>query len=122
MYSFVFLFFPCCSYSLIYVNLLYLSLFNFAFLYYLFFSLFFSPCLLVCFAFVSLLPSWHTTLVLFSVYALISFVFNWLVSFLPSFARLVNLFYFLFLGDCFGVFYVCIYIYSIIFVSICLIL
>ena len=58
------LFFSCCSYYLIYLNLFYILLFNFAFL--LFSFLFISPCLSVCFVLFALFPSWQSGFVLFS--------------------------------------------------------
>lgn len=113
IFCLLFLFFSCCSYSLVCINLLYLLLFNFSFLsFFSSFSLFFSPYLLVCFAFIALFPSCHIALVLFSSLGF-SFVFNWLISFLLSFAHQINLFYFLnFFFDCFGFGYVCIQVYT----------
>ena len=77
------------------------SAFTYFYLTFLFFVsflpfLFFLPCLLVCFAFIALLPSWHIALVLFPSLCF-SFVFNWLILFLLSFAHQINLFYFLLL-------------------------
>ena len=77
--------FSCCSYSLIYINLLFL------FYFFLFFLFFISPCLLVCFVFFAY--SLVDTL-LFSclpICVLVSFLFTWLVSVLVSFACQVTL-------------------------------
>ena len=58
------LFFSPCSSSLMYINL-HLPLFNFAYLFFLFF-LSFPLNILVHFAFITLFPTWHLALVLFS--------------------------------------------------------
>ena len=59
-----------------------------------FFSFFQHVCYFVI-AFFPLFPSWHFALVLFSS-LYFSFVFDWLISFLVSFAHWLTLFYFLF--------------------------
>ena len=82
----------------------YILLFNFAFSF--FFSfIFFPPCLFVCFAFFALFLSWHFALDLFSV--LVSFVSNWLISLLVSFASQATVLYFVF----FGLFWFCLCVY-----------
>ena len=53
-----------------YINLLYLLLFNFAYLFFLFLTL----SIFVNFIFIALFPNRHLALVLFSVCALVSFV------------------------------------------------
>ena len=99
------MFFSCCSYSLIYIykNHLYillslallfyflfschpsLAFFLISFLFLSFLSLFlFSSCLLICFVFFALFPSWHSALAQFSGLSFISSVFNWSISFLLS--------------------------------------
>ena len=100
-FCFYLLLFSWCSYFLIYINLFYILLFNFAFLFFLlpstffpFFSFFQHVCYFVI-AFFPLFPSWHFALVLFSS-LYFSFVFDWLISFLVSFAHWLTLFYFLF--------------------------
>ena len=103
------LFFSQCSYSLICINLLYLALFNFAFLFFLSFLPFLSfphPCLFVLF---SLLYPPITILLqfCFPVCALVSFVFNWLISLFVSFACQVNLLHFI----SFGFFWFCLWVY-----------
>ena len=112
LFCLLFLFFSCCSYSCIYVNLLYLPLCNFFFFF--LFLCSFSPCLLICFAIISFFPSWHIALILFS-----SLCFRqWLISFLLSFSHQVHLLYFLFSLSFWTVLVlfmcVCVYIYSII--------
>ena len=114
--------FYCCSYSLIYINLFfYLPLFNLDFLFFLFFLSLTMLVSLFCFCcfILQLVPCFGFAFLC----VLASFVFNWLISFLASFACWVSLLYFLLLG-CFGFVYVCICVcvYSIIFVIICLIL
>ena len=89
----------------------YKVLFNFAFLF-----LLFSPYLVVLF---SLLPSSVGTIFwsCFLFCVVVSFVFNWLVSFLVSYARWATRLYLIY----FGLFRVCVSIYSFLCVSICLI-
>ena len=98
---FFLLLFSCCSYSLIYVNLLFLFYFFLFFLSFRYFTMFVS-----LFWFLCLFSSWHSALVLFTNLCF-SFVFNWLVSFLVSFACQVTLLYFLVFG-LFGVLCVCV--------------
>ena len=56
------LFFSTCTKSLIYINLLHLAPFNFAYLFFLSFPL----NIFVSFIFIALFPTWHLALVLFS--------------------------------------------------------
>jgi len=124
IYSFV-----CFSYCFLLLQLFfniykpfffYLPLFNLDFLYFLFFLFLTMLVSLFCFCcfILQLVPCFGFAFLC----VLASFVFNWLISFLASFACWVSLLYFLLLG-CFGFVYVCICVcvYSIIFVIICLI-
>ena len=56
------LLFSPCSQSLMYINILHLLLFNFAYLFFLSFPL----NIFVSFVFIALFPTWHLALVLFS--------------------------------------------------------
>jgi len=62
------------------------------------------------FVFFALLPSWKSASFCFPVCVLVSFAFNWLISFLSSFACQVTLLHFIFL-DSFDFVCMCIYVY-----------
>ena len=97
----IFLFFSCCSYSSIYVNLLYLSAFNFAFLFFLYFLFSLFPSMLISlFSFVALFPSWHISLVLFSIvcFSYSSFLTGWYQFSFPLLSRSISSTFFLFLS------------------------
>ena len=76
-----------------YINLLYISLFNFAYLFFLSFLSFLSSQH-ICFIFIALLPNWHLALVLLSNLCLS--VNSVLVD--KLFVRQANLLYFIFVG------------------------
>ena len=111
MFAFPTVLFPL-QLILIYINLIYLLLFNFACLFFLFF-LSFSLNIFVSFIFIALYPNWHLGLVLFS-----SLCFSYFCSgrhnfWFPLFARsnycpLFLLYCFYFAYGC-----ICIYVYSV---------
>ena len=94
-----------------YINHLYLPLFNFVYIFFLFF-LSFLLNILVSFNFIALFPTWHLALVLLSSCALFSFV---LVDIIFAFVCQVNLLYLIFVGlFLFWLWvYMCIYMYSV---------
>ena len=85
-----------------YINLLYISLFNFAYLFFLSFLSFLSSQH-ICFIFIALLPNWHLALVLLSNLCLS--VNSVLVD--KLFVRQANLLYFIFVG----LFWFCLWVY-----------
>ena len=93
-----------------YINLLYLLLFNFAYLFFLFF-LCFPLNIFVSFIFITLFPNWHIVLVLFSS---LCFSFVLVDNFcFPLFIR--SIYYTLFLLNCFDFAYgyTCFCVYSV---------
>ena len=66
----------------------------------------------------ALFLSWHSALVLFSICVLVSFLFNWPISFLVSLFHLVALLYFVFFGSVLVLVCVCVCVCSFVFVSV----
>ena len=101
------LFFSHCSQSLIYINLLYLPLWNFAYLFFLSFLL----NIFISFIFTTLFPNWHLALVLFSSLYFTQFCSGRYNFWFPLFAG--SIYCTLILLDCFlliGVYiYMCIF-------------
>ena len=84
------------SYSLMYINLLYLSLSNLAYLFFLSFLSSFK--IFVTFIFTALFPNWHLALVLFSSLCSNQFCSGRYNFWFPLFLCQVNLLYFIFVG------------------------
>ena len=104
-----------------YINLLHLPLFNFAYLFFLFF-LSFPLNIFVSFVFIALFPTWHLALVLFSSLCLLVLFLTGKYNFwFPLFTG--SIYCTLFLLNCFHFVHWCVYIcvYSIILIIICLI-
>ena len=88
------------------INFPYLPLFNFAYLFFLFF-ISFPLNMFISFVFIALLPTWHIALVLFLVCALVSLILTGRYHFrFPLFTR--SIYCTLFLLDCFDFVYRCI--------------
>ena len=72
----------------------------------------------------ALFLSWHSALVLFSICVLVSFLFNWPISFLVSLFHLVAVLYFVFFGSVLVLVCVCVCVCVplslFLFISICL--
>ena len=66
----------------------------------------------------ALFLSWHSALVLFSICVLVSFLFNWPISFLVSLFHLVAVLYFVFFGSVLVLVCVCVCVCSFVFVSV----
>ena len=101
----------------VYINLLYLPLFKFVYLFFLsfFFLLSFPLNIFVSFIFIALFPNWHFSLVLFSSLCFSQFCSGRHNFWFPLFNR--SIYYTLFLLDCFdfayGCIYICVCVYSV---------
>ena len=99
-----------------YINLLYLSLFNFAYPFFLSFLL----NIFVCFLFIGLFPNWHLAFVLFSSLCFSQFYSSRYNFWFPLLT--MSIYCTLFLLDCFDFAYGCICIYSVTFFIVVIIL